>query len=96
MTRHEVPNVPGVLSAADIAQTAFSIAQAQESSGALPWFPGGHVDPWDHVESAMALSAAGFMTEAEAAYEWSRSAQRADGSWPMKVRNSRVEDAGAD
>ena len=25
----------------------------------IPWFPGGHCDPWNHVESAMALDVAG-------------------------------------
>lgn len=86
----------GVLSAADIELTARSIADAQESSGALPWFSGGHVYPWDHVESAMALSAAGSLAEAEGAYEWSRRTQRADGSWPMQIRDGAIEDAGAD
>ena len=28
-------------------------------SGMIPWFPGGHCDPWNHVESAMALDVAG-------------------------------------
>ena len=93
MTR---PEVPGVLSAAEVLRSGRSIAQAQESSGAIPWFAGGHVDPWDHVEAAMALSATGLLAEAEAAYEWSRRTQRADGSWPMKITAGRVEDAAAD
>ncbi len=96
MRRREVPAVPGVLTASDVEQTARSIAADQEPSGAVPWFSGGHLDPWDHVESAMALSAAGLYAEAEAAYEWSRRAQREDGSWPMRVREGAVEDAGAD
>lgn len=92
----EVPSVEGVLSADDVARTARSIAAVQEDSGAVPWFSGGHVDPWDHVESAMALSAAGLLAEAEASYEWSRRSQRGDGSWPIQVRAGVVEDAGAD
>ncbi|GAC67840.1 hypothetical protein GS4_11_01080 [Gordonia soli NBRC 108243] len=68
----------------------------QEQSGALPWFPGGQTDPWDHVESAMALSVTGFHSEAEAAYEWSRRTQRDDGSWPIRTVCGRVEDAGVD
>jgi hypothetical protein len=96
LRRHELPAVPGVLSAAQVARSAESIVDVQERSGAVPWFPGGQVDPWDHVESAMALSAAGFLAEAEAAYEWSRRTQRADGSWPLRQRGGRVEDAGAD
>ena len=92
----ELPEVPGVLSPADTLRTGRSIAAVQESSGALPWFPDGHVDPWDHVESAMALSVTGLFDEAEAAYEWSRRTQREDGSWPAKVRNGVVEEADAE
>jgi hypothetical protein len=96
MARRDLPAVPGVLSAADVLRTGRSIAQAQESSGAIPWFEGGHVDPWDHVESAMALSACGLLEEAEAAYDWSRRTQRADGSLPMKITAGRVDDAASD
>lgn len=91
-----VPSVPNVLSESQVRQTARSIAAAQESSGALPWFAGGHTDPWDHVESAMALSAAGLLAEAEGAYEWSRRTQRPDGSWPMKFRDGTVENHDSD
>lgn len=96
MSRAELPVVPEVLTAADIEATGRSIAAVQELSGALPWFPGGHTDPWDHVESAMALSVAGLLAEAEAAYDWSLNAQREDGSWPLKVRGNEVEDPAAD
>ena len=92
----DVPSVHGVVSADDVVTTAKSIAAVQEDSGAVPWFPGGHVDPWDHVESAMALSVAGLVAEAERAYEWSRSTQRDDGSWPLQFRDGQVEDHGAD
>ena len=37
----------------------------------MPWFTGGHTDPWDHVENAMALTVAGLRDAARAAYEWS-------------------------
>lgn len=101
MRRHEpaargVPVVQELLDAAAIRATARSIVEAQEPSGAIPWFSGGHVDCWDHVESAMALSAAGEWDAAERAYGWLRRAQRPDGSWPMRVRDGVVEDAGAD
>jgi hypothetical protein len=66
---------------ADILQTARSIAAAQRSDGAVPW-PDGHVDPWDHVECAMALSACGLAVPARLAYQWLRDTQRPDGSWP--------------
>ena len=66
---------------ADIRQTARSIAATQRSDGAIPW-PDGHVDPWDHVECAMALSACGLAVPARLAYQWLRDTQRPDGSWP--------------
>src|SRR3954453_22774664 len=92
----DLPARPGLLSAADIAATAGSIASAQERSGAIPWFPGGHVDPWDHVECAMALSATGFTDEARHAYDYLRRTQRAHGSWPAKVTAGVVVDDAAE
>jgi hypothetical protein len=79
-----VPAVPGVLTAADILATGNSIAAVQEPSGAIGW-PDGHVDAWNHVECAMALSACGLREPARRAYEWLRASQRADGSWPKKT-----------
>jgi hypothetical protein len=90
------PEVPGVLTSKQCRQTALSIAAAQESSGAIPWFDGGHTDPWDHVESAMALTAAGLLEPARAAFDWSRSNQRSDGSWPIQFRGGVIEDANSD
>ncbi len=69
------------LSAAEIVQTAGAIADWQLPSGMIPWFPGGHADPWNHVEAAMALAIAGHLTEAERAYDWLRGLQLDDGSW---------------
>jgi hypothetical protein len=66
---------------ADMLATARSIAAAQRPDGAVPW-PDGHVDPWDHVECAMALSACGLTVPARLAYQWLRDTQRPDGSWP--------------
>ena len=43
-----------------------------------------------------AWSVAGRYAEAERAYRWLFRTQRADGSWPIKVQNGRVEDGGAD
>lgn len=94
--RMRPPTVPGVLDAAAVRASARSIAAVQQPSGAIPWFTGGHVDCWDHVESAMALSAAGMADAAERAYGWLRREQRPDGSWPMRVQDGVVEDSGAD
>ncbi|MET1133934.1 MAG: prenyltransferase [Aeromicrobium sp.] len=65
-------------------QTGKWIASVQLSSGAIPWFDGGHLDPWDHVQAAMGLATAGFVDEAVAGYDWLRHAQRPDGSWGRK------------
>ncbi|MFT4125022.1 MAG: prenyltransferase [Gordonia sp. (in: high G+C Gram-positive bacteria)] len=95
-SRTAIPSIVGVLTAEEVVATGAAIAGMQSDSGALPWFPGGQTDPWDHVESAMALSVTGFHAEAEAAYEWSRRHQRADGSWPMKIVGAVVTDPGID
>ena len=58
------------------------IARCQLSSGAIPWFPEGKIDPWDHLESAMGLAIGGAFEEARAAFAWLEATQRADGSWP--------------
>ncbi|MCU1346718.1 MAG: hypothetical protein JWL70_2984 [Acidimicrobiia bacterium] len=76
-----IPQLPGVITADEVRQTAGTIARLQRSDGMIPWFSGGHCDPWNHVETAMALDVAGFETEATLAYEWLRNTQRADGSW---------------
>jgi hypothetical protein len=62
----------------------------------IPWFPGGHGDPWNHVEAAMALDAGGRRAEAEAAYDWLAATQRADGAWHQYYRAGRVTEATLD
>jgi hypothetical protein len=86
------PEVPGVLSAGDVIATAHSIAEIQRPDGMIPWFPGGHCDPWNHVEAAMALSACGMVNEAERAYEWLAEVQLADGSWFNYYQGGGVKD----
>ncbi|HKB29845.1 MAG TPA: prenyltransferase [Streptosporangiaceae bacterium] len=92
MRRHELPAVPGILSADDILATGRSIAAMQEPSGAIPW-PDGHTDAWDHIECAMALTVCGLTVPARRAYEWLRRTQRADGAWPKKTVRGNVTDA---
>lgn len=67
--------------AVDLRLTARALLSVQTSSGAIPWGPGRHVDPWNHVEAAMGLDAAGLYPDAEAAYRWLARSQRADGTW---------------
>ena len=86
-----VPAVPGVLTADEVLATARSIAVVQDDTGAIAWEVGRHLDPWDHVQAAMALSAAGLHEAAVRAYGWSRDAQRPDGTW-AKSYTGGVED----
>ena len=44
----------------------------------------------------MALTAAGLLKPARAAFDWSRRTQRPDGSWPIQIRAGTVEDANSD
>ena len=92
-----VPHIDGVLSADEVAASAAHLASLQLPCGMIPWFPGGHCDPWNHVESAMALDVAGRRDEAERAYLWLQATQRADGSWCNYYRSDgTVEDAKLD
>ena len=71
----------GVITADEVCSTADHLVALQTDTGMIPWFRGGHCDPWNHVESAMALDIAGRHHEAERAYEWLVDIQRNDGSW---------------
>ncbi len=67
------------------------IKSAQREDGLIPWFEGGHADPWDHVEAAMGLSIGGEYDAAEKAYDWLAENQLADGSWWAAYKNGEVE-----
>lgn len=71
----------GVLDRHEIERTVAAIAAVQRADGSIPWFHGDKTDPWDHVEAAMALDAAGRPGDAAAAYRWLADRQNADGSW---------------
>ena len=76
-----LPDLPGVIDAGEVLATAESIAAVQRHDGMIPWFEGGHCDPWNHIESAMALTVAGLLEEARRAYRWLAGTQLGDGSW---------------
>ncbi|MDH6628714.1 tetratricopeptide (TPR) repeat protein [Streptomyces sp. LBL] len=78
-TEHLV--LPGVLTAEQAAATVAGLLDVQREDGAIPWFRGHHLDPWDHTETAMALDAAGEHEAAERAYNWLARHQNEDGSW---------------
>ena len=81
-----------MLSSAEKAATADTIVADQQPGGLILWSPGGHADPWNHVEAAMALSLVERRDEAELAYEWLRRAQHADGAWFNYYWAERVKD----
>ena len=86
----------GELSAAELAATVDSIAAVQLADGMIPWFPGGHADPWNHVEAAMALAAGGRVADARRAYRWLAATQRPDGAWHQYYLPGRVKEATLD
>jgi hypothetical protein len=79
-----VPEIPGVLSADQVIATGRAIAASQQRDGSIGW-PDGHVDAWNHVECAMALSVCGLRDEARRAYDWLAGSQQPDGSWPLQA-----------
>src|SRR5210317_1959531 len=96
-----IDGIAGVIAAEELRRSGEHLASLQTASGMIPWFPGGHCDPWNHVESAMALDVAGFHVEAEHAYEWLADIQLPDGSWhnyylPDGDRDDTVEEAKID
>lgn len=91
-----VPEAEPPLSAHDVAQTAQSIVDVQLSTGMIPWFPGGHADPWNHVEAAMALVVGGQRAAAERAYEWLADIQLPDGAWCTYYLDDGIEESRRD
>jgi hypothetical protein len=87
-----LPSVPGVLTAAHVAQTIDAIASVQQADGNIPWVPGGQTDPWNLVEAAMALDLGGKFAEAERAYEWLTRMQHPGGSWYAYYTGDDVKD----
>lgn len=57
------------------------ILELQRDDGSIPWFDGGVVDPWNHIEAAMGLAVAGRREPAERAYAFLKNNQNEDGSW---------------
>ena len=93
---HSLPDVDGVVTAAELLETVDAIASIQLPDGNIPWFPGGHTDPWNMVEAAMALDLGGLFDESRAAYEWLREMQRPDGCWHAYYVGRAVKDPALD
>lgn len=59
-----------VLDSREVDATLDTIEELQATTGMISWFPGGHCDPWNHVEAAMALTVCGLTEAADRAYQW--------------------------
>ena len=75
-----------------VAQASSFIARTQRPDGEIPCCEGQKTDPWDHVESAMALSVGGYLDESQRAFEWLAGKQLDDGSWYTAYRQGVAED----
>ena len=73
-------------------KTADFIADVQDASGAIPWFKGGIVDPWDHVEAVMGLTVAGRYREARAGLDWLQQSQADNGMWHAAYKSLDIAD----
>jgi len=78
---------PGLFPTDFLRPTVDFILRVQTPAGEIPWFEGGHSDPWDHTEAAMGLAIAGETEAAMRAYRWLASKQLDDGSWWRGYRN---------
>jgi hypothetical protein len=86
-----IPEIPGILSADQLVATGHAIAASQQADGSIGW-PDGHVDAWNHIECAMALSVCGLREPARRAWSWLASAQQPDGSWPVQAPGGGVDE----
>ncbi len=57
------------------------IRDLQDTDGAISWYDGGVIDPWNHTESAMGLTVLGDHQAAVKAYGFLQDTQLEDGSW---------------
>jgi hypothetical protein len=81
---------PERLSAQELAATAEWLASRQKPSGEIPWADGLKMDPWDHVHSAMGLTAMGRIAQARAAYRYMVETQDPNGGWAAERRGGKV------
>ena len=76
----------------ELRATGAWIASHQRGDGAIPWVRWGKVDPWDHVQCAMALAATDRIPEAREALRFLARTQGADGAWPAGTTAERILD----
>lgn len=78
------------LDSVEVEKIAGFIAAMQKDSGEIPWSIGGKTDPWDHIESAMGLTVAGYYPQAKKAYCWLMDTQLEDGSWWSEIQDGKI------
>jgi hypothetical protein len=89
----DIPAVEGLLTTDDLVRSGQTIVDLQLESGMIEWYPGGHADPWNHVETAMALTTVGFLDQAEKAYQWLIDIQLPNGAWHNYYLADGIEDS---
>jgi hypothetical protein len=72
--------------------TVKSITTLQQADGSIPWLHRGIIDPWTHIENAMAIDIGNCHTEAELAYDWLAQIQLNDGSWYASYKDGQPQD----
>ena len=85
-----------VLSDEEIERTASWIAAHQRADGGIPWFPDRQLDPWNHLQCAMALTVSGRHRAARAAFDFLATNQLPEGAWPSLATTDRVLDSARD
>ncbi|MGH8978578.1 MAG: prenyltransferase [Acidimicrobiia bacterium] len=95
-TLADLPQVAGMITREQVRETIDAIAGVQQADGNIPWVAGGHTDPWNLVEAAMALDIGRRFAEAERAYEWLVERQNFDGSWHAYYQGNAVKDQALD
>jgi hypothetical protein len=79
-----------LLTAAELGATLDWLAARQKPSGEIPWADGMKMDPWDHVHSAIGLSAMGRSEAARAALRFMVETQDENGGFAAERRGGKV------
>ena len=81
----KAPKVHARLTLVDLRPSIELLLQLQQPCGAIPWYQGGHTEPWCTVEGAMALLIGGECEAWERCYAWLSESQLEDGSFFAKL-----------
>lgn len=77
-------------------RTVNFICEHQLPSGAIPEYEDGTIEPWCHVECAIALDLCGRIEQSDRAYRWLRETQNPDGSWWYTYRDEKPREMAKD